>query len=396
MRLLVDLGRVRVGVLDRAREGATFTLDPHYLDTPRRPVLGQAFEDDQQPRRTRARVPAWFSNLLPEGPLRELLARRAGVHPDRELFLLRHLGRDLPGAVTVVGSGDELDAEEDDAEPHATSSPADNAAPLKFSLAGVQLKFSVTRGERGLTVPVAGQGGEWIAKLPDPRFDDVPRNEHATMRWAAAAGVVVPRVDLAPTADIAGLPSELRTDEEALLVERFDRSAGRRIHQEDFAQVLEVYPWDKYKAANFETVVSLVRVVVGEADALQAVRRVAFFVLAGNGDGHLKNWSFVYPDGVRARLSPAYDILPTVLYAGDDDLGLNLDGSKRFERVTLDSFRSLAARVGVSEERVAETVVDAVTATTSALHDHGGDLGFSTTHRRVLSDRLASLPLSSA
>ena len=57
-------------------------------------------------RPTRTRLPPFFSNLLPEGPLREYLAERAGVNVKREFFLLWALGRDLPGA--SLGCGQRL------------------------------------------------------------------------------------------------------------------------------------------------------------------------------------------------------------------------------------------------------------------------------------------------
>lgn len=46
-------------------------------------------------------MPPFFSNLLPEGPLRTYLARRAGVKEVREFFLLLVLGQDLAGAITA-------------------------------------------------------------------------------------------------------------------------------------------------------------------------------------------------------------------------------------------------------------------------------------------------------
>jgi len=57
---------------------------------------------------------------------------------------------------------------------------------------------------------------------------------------------------------------------------------------------------------------SLGCLVAGESDFDEVVRRIAFQVLIGNGDAHLKNWSFVYPDGTSARLSPPYDLVATI------------------------------------------------------------------------------------
>jgi HipA-like protein len=92
---------------------------------------------------------------------------------------------------------------------------------------------------QGLTVPIAGIGGDWIVKLPSPRFDAVPENEYAMMTLAQAVGLDVPEVRLVPTKDIAGLPPDLPDAfGQSLAVRRFDRPhPGERVHIEDFAQV---------------------------------------------------------------------------------------------------------------------------------------------------------------
>jgi len=54
-----------------------FVFDRDYWGRPRRAVLGEWFEGHPR-RRPHAvnRVPAWFSNLLPEGRLRDMVLRR--------------------------------------------------------------------------------------------------------------------------------------------------------------------------------------------------------------------------------------------------------------------------------------------------------------------------------
>ncbi|MHB1539596.1 MAG: type II toxin-antitoxin system HipA family toxin [Solirubrobacteraceae bacterium] len=182
--LAVDISGVRAGLLHQSGEGSHLELDERYLATASRPVLGQIFEDDPtRPHRTRQDVPRWFANLLPEGPLRHLIAERAGVNERRSWFLLSLLGDDLPGAVRIGGS----DAHEIDEQPEAHEASAE--LPLRFSLAGVQLKFSALRDDRGLTIPAQGRGGDWIVKLPDERYDGVPENEHLMMHLATEAGL---------------------------------------------------------------------------------------------------------------------------------------------------------------------------------------------------------------
>jgi len=84
--------------------------------------------------------------LLPEGHLRDYLAARAGIKPQREFFLLAILGADLPGALVVEPmEGNKAAHEgEDQQEEQGVGETA-----LRFSLAGVQLKFSAVMEATG-------------------------------------------------------------------------------------------------------------------------------------------------------------------------------------------------------------------------------------------------------
>ncbi len=239
-QLRVLLNDIPVGRLTLS-DGAmcSFHLFEAYRALFPRPVLGQLFEDDLlKHHRARTRLPSWFSNLLPEGALRQLVEQQAG---GSEFDLLARLGQDLPGAVRVeevaaVGAEDDSGEAIDTHElPSATMDDA-----WHFSLAGVQLKFSANRADRGMTIPVSGQGGDWILKLPDPRFANVPANEYATMRWAQASGIDIPEIDLVDLSSVSGLPQSgiPRNESQAFVIRRFDRpSTGQRVHMEDFAQV---------------------------------------------------------------------------------------------------------------------------------------------------------------
>ena len=109
--LAVYLHGRRTGVVTRlAGDRHIFAFEEDYVDDPGRPTLSLAFKSATgglvtEIRDYRVRVPPFFSNLLPEGHLRTYLAARIGVKSERELFLLHALGADLPGAVTVVSSG---------------------------------------------------------------------------------------------------------------------------------------------------------------------------------------------------------------------------------------------------------------------------------------------------
>lgn len=396
--LRVLLEDVPVGVLTlNANEGCEFRLLESYKNAYPHPILGQVFLDDlHKVHRSRSRTPPWFSNLLPEGQLRKLVADQAKVSPMREFVLLHHLRDDLPGAVRIVADSsvepeDEQGGINDEVPAHHESDDA-----WHFSLAGVQLKFSARQGERGLTVPVSGLGGDWIVKLPDARYAGVPANEFATMQWARASAIEVPEFQLVDIADVAGLPTAFQSfaEKKAFAIRRFDRpSSGRRVHMEDFAQILDLYPEEKYQKYNYETLANLILRLAGSAGLDEFVRRLVFMIASGNGDAHHKNWSLIYPDGVNAALSPAYDLVSTIQYMKDDQLALNLAKSKQWQDINMDAFRRMARKIGESEASMADRVEAAVETVLQAWHASAHEFGYDETAIRRIEDHIGSIPL---
>jgi len=359
--LEVRLGQTLVGALTHlGNETVIFTFARTYVEARSdRPTLSLGFKAAdgslvEQTRPTRVRLPPFFSNLLPEAHLREYLAARGGVHPDREFFLIWLLGSDLPGAIEVRSI--------DGTEPPAVGDEADRARrenqPLRFSLAGVQLKFSaLMETSKGLTLPVNGIGGDWIVKLPSPRFEAVPENEYAMMTLARAVGIDVPDVRLVATQDIGRLPRDLpEAFGQSLAVRRFDRPhAGERVHIEDFAQVFGVYPEKKYHQASYGSIARVLWLETGEAGVTEYTRRLVFNALIGNADAHLKNWSLIYPDRRTPMLAPAYDLVGTIPYILADRLALSLGDTKEFAQVDLERFRRLAEKAGLPMRLVMQT-----------------------------------------
>jgi len=177
------------------------------------------------------------------------------VNATREFFLLWILGRDLPGALTIRPiDGEAWPAIADGGEPDEIERKR-RAKVLLFSLAGVQLKFSALKQGRGLTIPVSGVGGSWIVKLPSDRFPRLPENEFTMMTLAGRLGMAVPAVQLVDIADIEGLPEGIgELEGQAFAVRRFDRSEAGAIHIEDFAQVFNVFPGEKYEKGSYRLI----------------------------------------------------------------------------------------------------------------------------------------------
>ena len=356
--LSVRLHGKQISVITRlAGDRQLFAFEQDYIDDPQRPTLSLSFKGSTgglvtNVRPVPRRVPPFFSNLLPEGHLREYLAKRADVNPEREFFLLAVLGADLPGALVI----EPLEGETRQAEAHRDDDnggdhadfPPDTA--LRFSLAGVQLKFSaIMEAPGGLTIPAGGMGGSWIVKLHSARFAAVPENEFAMLELARRAGITVPENRLIRTADIKGLPDEARASgTKALAVRRFDRLAGGEpVHMEDFAQVFGQYPNDKYKSRSYANIAAVLWAEVGEDAVAEFVRRLVFSVVIGNADMHLKNWSLLYPDRRRPVLSPGYDFVATLPYIPNDALALSFGGSRSLAEITPDQMRSFADKARI-------------------------------------------------
>lgn len=365
-RLEVLLHDRPVGILTEApNRGVGFRFLEAYRELVPRPVLGQKFEDDLEKvylSRKREGLPDFFANLIPEeGRLRDLIVESANLDAGDDLALLAFVGQDLPGAVAVRALDDDesgLPPEERPASAVEEEAEAETEG-LRFSLAGVQLKFSMLREEHKLTLPAKDASGEWVVKLASPTYPHLPENEISMLEWARAAGFEVPECHLHDAEDLKGLPRRYApSGTRVLAIRRYDRSVpGERIHQEDFAQVVGLPPKRKYDQITHDVMAHLVRRFIDEDAVDELVRRLVFAVASGNNDAHLKNWSLIYPDRIRARWSPLYDQVATVAWEGfDRALALQLASVKEFSRIDRAAFERFGEGAQIDRRRLLELV----------------------------------------
>lgn len=110
----------------------------------------------------------------------------------------------------------------------------------RSSLSGVQKKISVTLTTDRETLQVAADGGRYILKPQTETFPALPENEHVTTCLAKLVEIEVP-----PSGLVALSDGSL-----AFISKRFDRLPdGRKLRQEDFCQLAEQSPKDKYEAS---------------------------------------------------------------------------------------------------------------------------------------------------
>jgi serine/threonine-protein kinase HipA len=360
--LQLSIHGVLIGYLAGYKNGRNvFSIAETFKNNPQRPTFS-LITHPKFPNAARLMAEPWsrnqrlhpvLSNLLPEGSLRELIARGLKIHVDNEFHMFAYLGGDLPGALEAKPiSPEEVPDSALNTHGKATAVPFEKVTQAnKFSLAGVQMKFSMKEKDGRYTVPDGSTLGDWIIKTPSTRHKLLPLNEYTAMSLAQLGGVEIPEIKLVGLDTLDHLPPINLPDETyAFAIQRFDRAGHQRIHMEDFAQVLVKYPHEKYDAANYETIGKVIHDFSGDglADAQQFARRLLVNILLANGDAHLKNWSFLYPDRMTPRLSPAYDIVTTHVYIEHEtQYALNLGKTKNWYTVTMAHFESWAEKSGI-------------------------------------------------
>ena len=307
-----------------------------------------------------------LANLLPEGAMREWITRSLKVHIDNEFHLFAYLGSDLPGALIA-------EPMDPDTVPDSVLSTHGIAKAVrfekhikdnKFSLAGVQMKFSMKAIDGRYNFAKADVLGDWIIKTPSTQYRDVPVNEYTAMTLASLVGVTIPEIKLVELSKLDNLPPiSLPQENLAFAIKRFDRDGNQRVHMEDFAQVLVKYPHEKYNAANYEQIARNLYNYSGDglSDVQQLARRLLVNILLGNGDAHLKNWSLLYTDQITPRLSPAYDIVTTRVYIEDErEYALNLGKIKDWYQTSYAHFEYWAKHATIPWRSIKQSLNDTI------------------------------------
>jgi len=119
------------------------------------------------------------------------------VKPEREFFLSAGLGADLSGAVIV----DPINgSNHDDRQHQHDDEDQQQKGVLRFSFAGVQLKFSaVMEAAGGLTVPAHGVGRRGFSNCRQHGTPAVPKNEYVMLELARAIGITSRERGLCPS-----------------------------------------------------------------------------------------------------------------------------------------------------------------------------------------------------
>ncbi len=400
MRLAVELYGTVVGRLEG--DARTFDFSPTAAGIERfganSQVLSVAIPLTPMQRRDRvARRRNWFAELLPEGDQYDYLLAQGGLRRDDTPAFLARYGRDVAGALQIWDLDDPTEPKRPatraltEAEIRTLledpiGSPLANDPQLgKSSLGGVQPKVVLVRTPNGWAQALGGHPTTHILK---PRLG----GDKATVIYDEEFGSrLARRLGLADFATLIeqfdGLPT--------LVIERYDRIGGERVHQEDFSQVLGASGNQKYQEIG--GVISLRRVAdslkthASESELLRLARMVVFAAGIGNLDLHTKNLGLLHPAEGDVTIAPAYDVVPQAHLPNDGRMALAVNGKYRHVDITGEDLATEFASWGL--RRASVTVDDALEELRAAvLSETPLDGAFPDLQEQILgfTDRLAS------
>ncbi len=264
----------------------------------------------------------------------EQIRRTHGLRTTADAFsVLRHIGRDAPGAVQILPESQEAD-DDARAQGDVTELSPDELRGLmsdlgsgagatpamlqgRWSLPGAQRKVALHRLASGAWgIPRDSTPTTHILKPAIPGFAHHDVNEFLTMRAAASLGLDTARTDVLDLGD--GLS--------VLVSHRYDRievdGRWRRLHQEDLCQALSVMPARKYQdqgGPGIAQAADLFSEFEYPAEAASARARffdaVVFNEAAWATDAHAKNFSIMLR-GNGQQLAPLYDLATYAPYGG--------------------------------------------------------------------------------
>lgn len=185
----------------------------------------------------------------------------------------------------------------------------------RLSISGMQLKYSLRLN--GNKLELCENGAQFMLK-PIPvakqllELGNVPANEHLTMQIAEQ----VFKIKTAANGLIY-----FKDGQPAYITKRFDvKPDSGKYLQEDFAQLTnktketngETY---KYEGSYEEIGTLIKKFVAASMPALEIFfQLVVFNYIISNGDAHLKNFSLIRDNFGEYQLTPAYDLMSTVIH----------------------------------------------------------------------------------
>ena len=306
---------------------------------------------------------SYFTNLLPEGEILTVLSRRLQIPVSNQFELLKAIGGDCAGAVSLFEDGalpqkPEMYSYKVLTDDHLIKiikelpeNPfmADEAG-IRLSLAGIQEKLPVSLKDNKIRISMNGSPSSHILKTPIKDLHETVENETFCMMLAKRMGLTVPDVKIIKINEIP-----------LYIIDRYDRKIENgqiiRLIQEDFCQALNVNAQLKY-TPTLDVCFSLIRneSVVQVKDTKRFLQLIVFNGLIGNSDAHAKNVSFIHGEN-GTILAPFYDLLSTYVYPYAKKMAMKIGGGRHFHFLEPKHFEQFSKDTLIKYKVVKETIL---------------------------------------
>jgi len=351
-----------IGKLSQDNMSLRFSYDETYLKDKNAFPLSASMPLSQKDF-TGSVVSSFFSGLLPDEQVRIRLGRYLGISARNTFGLLREIGGDCAGALSLFPEGVSplsqkahsfrvlSDAEAWDILSHLDKRPMlAGEEGVRMSGAGAQDKLMIAFVGNSIAIPTENTPSTHIIKPQIKGIEFSVQNEFFCMNLAKKVGLPVPE------AHILSLKSEV-----FYLVKRYDRRIednghATRLHQEDFCQALHIAPEHKYENEGGPTLKMCFSLLdekiksglMAGSHKVSLLRGVIFNYLIGNGDAHGKNFSLLY-EGHAQSLAPFYDLMCTLVYGHSfkGKMAMKIGGKYAFHDVFLRHFDVLAENISL-------------------------------------------------
>jgi len=314
-----------------------------------------------------AHAQPFFSNLLPEAEIRYLVAKSLGLSENNDFSLLKAIGGECAGAVSLIPEGTGIPTQRDykklndDALNQLIAElPAQpmmaGEQNIRLSLAGAQNKLPVFYNGHEISIPTGIAASSHILKPPIKHYPNTVENEYFCMQLAKRIGLNVPETQI------------LHKAVPLYLITRYDRIRNEqdeliRLPQEDFCQAMAIPPINKYEkegGPSLKACFDLVRnhSIQPAKDLNELLNWVIFNVLIGNADAHGKNISLMLTSA-GPLLAPFYDLMSTAIYPNlAQKMAMKIGGEDRPDWIIARRWEQFSKDTGIKLKLVRKRCID--------------------------------------
>lgn len=389
MKLGAYYGSRLVGEIEQTESGRMqFRYDPEWLKDSESFAL--SFSLPKSEKIFQKEADFFFSNLLPEGPVRQAICERHGISIDNDFALLKQIGGECAGALVISSSPPKKgESRYEELEFHklvgllssgGVYASLSEKEDMRLSLAGAQDKLPIyLTPEKKILLPLGTSPSTHVLKFENPRFKGLALNEYYMTQLAKQLGLMTVEVELMPI-----------ENGYLLIVKRYDRIVVdithkkiERLHQEDLCQALAMSHLKKYEKEGGPSFAQVYNLVTNAshaplADNQRLLQWQIVNVLIGNCDGHAKNTSLYRTLDSEWHLAPFYDLVSTIFYSKlSKELAMGIGGVSDIGILSPIHWKRLAETIGVNTKTIEDLMQEKLECFPKALD---------ATHQKVLKD----------